>query len=685
LISEHTQSLQAHIKAESEAMLPTIQRTQNIILAGIGVLATGGLLASIGVLASFALDAGGFRRVTCLERVRTKIASADSTLEAKWFWGPNGMDERFPILSLPGCYQLCNGDSRWYIDAGPRFMTWLLPAVLLIGNMDVSPLDKWRYLEVFHLLGDPINSMWSLLARVGVWSSCFFLAKKKLEQFPGLDERQLGTILAAIDETIGSEENPLDCLTEIVFPGNTKQEQACTERSNSSNKILQSSHQSYEMSDLPGQCIRIVVNERRDQDAANEVYEDGKAPEGGHLISAAVRVSSPETVKILKDAAFDIADSRTDDIIRTTFAVCLFLLQLLSAFITVLGGGNNSPPGGRIAIVMLLTWLIPAIMLSNSVGGFASRRTCFRIIRKVVCKIRTEQHRQQLLCRVRELQKQIPLQERLQERKDLRKELQDLMQHLLENNDQEAQNVLTEQTPLETTLRNSEAFFRNQRWSGGSDLYRPNKYHQFGPCSKQSTRTMLALSIGPVLISLVFGSAILWKTPPYGFNCRSLMLLIITLSWSLSAFLTQATWELLGRQLGRRGHWHLVVWKDAAVAIPTVLFLFLSSAGLFNTCYCRSFAISKGWIGARVPLNVTSEFDQLNGKLYPILAASCLFFQFAFFLAMRRVGRQGFRLMRWPDKERQLEFLEDPPWPLRYRIWRFLKKVRHIFLDLVVK
>jgi hypothetical protein len=596
--------------------------------------------------------------------VRTKIASADSTLEPEWFWGPNGMDERFPVLSLPGCHQLCSGDGSWYFDAGQRFMTWLLPVILLVGNMDVSPLDKWRYLEVFHLLGDPISSMWSFLAGVGTWGFCFSLAKTNLELFPGLDERQLGTILAAIEEMTGPEEHPLHCLAEIVFPANVKQEQADTERPISAKKLMQSSHQSCEMSEPPGQGIRIVVSEGRDQDAAGEENEDARAPEGDHASTVAVRALPPEMVKILKDAAFEIADSRTDDIIRTSFAVCLYILQLLSAFITVVGGGNSSPPGGRIGTAMILTWLIPAIMLSNSVGGFASRRSCFRIIRKFIYKIRAEQRRQQLLLRLKEMQKQNRLQERIQEKQDqiqgdrkrVQKELQDLMQQLLQHNDREAQHAPTSPTLLGLTLSDSEAFFRNQRWSGGSDLYRPTKSHKFDPRSKQSTQTTLALSSGPVLISFIFGSAIIWKTPPYGFNCRSLLLLGITLLWFLTAFLTQATWRLFGHLISRRGHWHLVFWKDIAVAVPSVLLIFLSSAGLFNTCYCWSFRISKGRTGAHVPLNVTSEFDRLDGKLYPILVALCLFLQFALFFAMRRVGRPGFQLLRWPETERQREF-----------------------------
>jgi hypothetical protein len=656
-------------------MSPAIQRTQSAVLATIVVLAaiivppTIIVLPPIGILTSFAPTAGGFQREICFKRMSDKIKYEKDTLKQEWFWRSNGMDVQYPVLSLSGCHHFCNWDGRWYFDVGQRLMTWLFPVVLLVGNMDVSPLDKWRYLEVFHLLGDPIDSMWSLLAKVEAWSFCLFLAKRNFGLFLGLTERQLGTILAAIEEIIGPKGNPLLCLTEIVFPGNASQEEADSKQPISTKILTLSSNQSYKMSNQSGQGIRAVVIESTDQED-----EGTNAPEEARLISAAPLSLSPNMIKILKDAAYEIADSRTDDIIRTAFAVCLYILQLVSAFVTVMGGGNSSPPGGRIGTAMLLTWLIPAIMLSNSVGGFTSRRSCFRSIRKMGKNIRAEQKRKRLHLRLQQIQEQLRLQRQVGEKQEqLQKELQELMQCLLKP-DGEAQNAPARETMLEINIGDENAFFRDQRWSGGSDVYRPEKSHRFDTRSKKYTRTMLALSISPIFVSFIFGSAIIGKTPPYGFNCRSVALLGITFAWLFSALSTHLTWKL---GLTERRRWYLVFWKDVAVAVPSVLLVFLSSAGLFNTCDCWSFKISKHQ-DAHVPLNVTSEFEQLDGKIYPILVALCLFLQFALFLAMRVVGRPGFKLMRWPERKKQMEFLSDPPHSLRYRIWQFLKRVGRI-------
>lgn len=685
------------------------------------------VLAAIGLLAFFAVGVDGLQREKCLQRVSEKIKN-NVTLNENWFWGSNGKDEQYPVLTLLGCHQLCTGDGRWYFDAGQRIITWLLPVVLLVGNIDVSPLDKWRYFEVAHLLGDPIDSMWSLLAIVDAWSLCLFLAERELGVFLGLTRQQLGTILAAIGEIVGPEQDPFLCLRDLVFPrdasqneGDALQDEGDSAQPMSTRNLKQPIQQSYEMPKQPGQGNITTVNGSTDQDNTGEESEDANTPEE-RLISKTPRACSPKVIKILKDSAYEIADSRTDDIIRTIFAICLYILQVLAAFIAALGGGNSSPPGGRIGTAMLLTWLIPAILLSNSVGGFASRRSCFRVISKMTNNIRAEQKRQRLLLSLRRLQKQPQSQEQVQAGQEpLQRELQELVQFLQETGE-ETQNVPIPETTLEKKINDKETFFRDQRWRGGSDVYRPEKSHHFDTRSKKYSWIIPLLSIGPVFISFIFGSAIIGMTPPYGFNCRSVMLISITSAWILSTLITYATAKLerlsarchryltsfthaiekLGG-LNTRGHryltfftraieklgglstrdrWYFVFWKDLVVAVPSVLLVFFSSAGLFNTCDCWSFRISKK-DDAHVPLNVTSEFENLDGKLYPTLVSLCLFLQFALFFGMYVVGRPGFKLMRWSERKRQMEFLENPPHSPRFRIWQFLKSVGRMISDLV--
>jgi hypothetical protein len=474
------------------------------------------------------------------------------------------------------------------------------------------------------------------------WRFCFIRAKRGLNPFlvqtdaddspepSGLTARQVGTILAAIKEIAQPEQDPYCCLTKVIFPG----------------------------------C------------SFEGVEHEEASTTGVHLNSVAVPKLSPEIVKILKDTAFEVADSRTDDIIRTTFAVFLYILQVVSSFVTAIGGGNNSPPGGRIGTAMLLTWLIPVIMLSNSVGGFASRRSCFRIVGKMVTSIRAEQKKEGLPLRSQQLREQHQVQEQAQEGQGQSQPQEESRESVdgLRQSDEQVQSTSQANTELDKLFKDKEAFFSNQRWKGGSDIYCPEKFDH-ADTSKKRSRTILGLSISPVLIAFIFGAVLLQNIPPYGFNCRSIMVLAITLAWLLSAWFTHVSWKS-GEFFSRsRNHWYLVFWKDVFVAVPSVLLIFFSSVGLFNTCYCWSMEISKGPRDAHVPLNVTSQFEKLDKMIYPILVSLCLFLQFISYIAMRIVGGSGFKLMRWPERKRQMEFLDNPPESLRYRIWQFVRKV----------
>lgn len=52
-------------------------------------------------------------------------------------------------------------------------MTWLVPVLILLANLQYTAIGKGRFLVALHLLGDPIDSMWSLLSKVETWRQCY--------------------------------------------------------------------------------------------------------------------------------------------------------------------------------------------------------------------------------------------------------------------------------------------------------------------------------------------------------------------------------------------------------------------------------------------------------------------------------------------------------------------------------
>lgn len=149
----------------------------------------------------------GFLRDQCFASVRGYLA--DGTLD------PN--DEVFfrdadgrPMsglanltLTLSGCRKLCGCRQSWYPDIGERLSVWLLPVLLLISNVELSPLDKRRFSAIIHLIGDPIHSFWSLLDKLDACDRCYRLAEQRKPNCQGCT-RVIATVFAGFEEMGGS-------------------------------------------------------------------------------------------------------------------------------------------------------------------------------------------------------------------------------------------------------------------------------------------------------------------------------------------------------------------------------------------------------------------------------------------------------------------------------------------------
>jgi hypothetical protein len=88
-----------------------------------------------------------------------------------YFHVPAGADVRpnSTIVTLDGCMALCgDGWSPYPVaDVQTAMATWVLPLILLIGNLSLGKCGVLSNLvEVAHLLGDPIDAIWSLLVKL---------------------------------------------------------------------------------------------------------------------------------------------------------------------------------------------------------------------------------------------------------------------------------------------------------------------------------------------------------------------------------------------------------------------------------------------------------------------------------------------------------------------------------------
>jgi hypothetical protein len=301
--------------------------------------------------------------------------------------------------------------------------------------------------------------------------------------------------------------------------------------------------------------------------------------------------------------AYELANSRTDDMYRTCLAVVLFFYQVVSAFIARVGGNASSPPGGRIGISMFLTYILPAILLSNLLGNFTSASTCYGIF-----------------------QKNLPARTQLLS--------------------------LIDPDPEPRYHGNTTEYFEARPWSGGIYTFRPKK-KLFGNDLPgiRPLKFLFLLAILPVFISTSVGMAIIWHLPPTGVNCRWFVLLGISFLYFTSTSITYFSHR--GRfGIQGRWHWRITISKDIFIAFSTLALLFASSSGLFNTCWCWSGVMMhlNNKKKASVGLNTDLSFRPYIITLYPALFGICLALQMFTFVGMFLNGWKGLTLMRWSRK-----------------------------------
>ncbi|KAL2851037.1 hypothetical protein BJY01DRAFT_245246 [Aspergillus pseudoustus] len=470
------------------------------------------------------------------------------------------------VLTLPGCKSMCGAGSSFYSDVGPRLSTWLIPILLLIGNMHMARLGSEKYTALLHFLGDPIDTMWSLLTTAELWSRALSLAERTIPKEPVEREEHykrrlvdVATILVAIEELEGTEKGPDHFRTTF----------------------------------------------------------------SAILASRKASMSSDAFYHLVKETANELSDSRAAGLRRAGIAVFAYFYHVIAGFVDVIGGESSSPPGGRIGTSMFISWLIPAVLVSNALGGYASRRTALRIMERFVKTVAGEG---------------------VEDHQMFSAEKHSSMHSLCSSRSRGG-----------TSATTTTDFYASQQWSGSIYCYRPRKILFRGGQRDTHPLALFILALLPVLISTTTSVALIWVTPTIGFDCRSLMMVAIAILWLLSALFTFLTYAT--RLADGVYHYRLTLIKDALIGVPVLGVIVLSSCGIFNSCFCWSALFSRR-SGAYVVLD-DSEERGLNARTwYPALVAACLGLQMVVFFVMSWVVRRGDMLFGRDEVQKQEDWLE---------------------------
>lgn len=121
-------------------------------------------------------------RSKCNKDVSAALRNGSITPNDPIFFRQDGVPKSHPEdiwLTIGGCEATCGKKFDWYTDIGPRLTIWLVPVIILIGNIQFAVLGKpTSLLTILHVLGDPVDSAWSLLTKLEASNRCWDLASK---------------------------------------------------------------------------------------------------------------------------------------------------------------------------------------------------------------------------------------------------------------------------------------------------------------------------------------------------------------------------------------------------------------------------------------------------------------------------------------------------------------------------
>lgn len=295
----------------------------------------------------------------------------------------------------------------------------------------------------------------------------------------------------------------------------------------------------------------------------------------------------------LVEVAVALRHLRLHDIRRTGFAIFLYLFQFVVVFVYRVGGSPN-PSGGRVAPAMMLSWFLPVVLMSNAIGDYGpwihSQDMILGLLKKVFGGD--------------PLPTRIPLLPR-------------------------------RRAPRRSSWRSVTAHFTELACSGSTRLN-----HSIS----SSRKIVLHLTaVFPVALACATAFRVDYTAPSW-FSCRAVTVLGSFGGWLLSWILTSVATSYLRRDY----RWFFIFFKDILIGIPILLLILLSTAGLYNSCFCVSGAIYRGKIKALIDLNPVSLYPHNNRVIYPWTVGIGLLLQMLVVPALRLwIQRQGFETIWW--------------------------------------
>ena len=239
-------------------------------------------------------------------------------------------------MPLSECYAICGpGYTRAsHGDIIRRIALWLVPIFILVGNFQFPPLGPLNsFCIAIHLLGDPIHTAYSLLVKLEV-------SRRILAHW-------------------------------VNSPPSIRKGELCEDE-----KVRE-------------RALRDIatVNVLFDEWNYNSI---GVYPQMRRLFDRLEDKKRTTFIAACREAAHKLSDSRVNDSLRTWLAVGGYIVSVIAAYMKAIEFGVTSRIAHALAFTILYSWLIPAVVISARVGGFASTRAGRRVIREIKDELRDD-------------------------------------------------------------------------------------------------------------------------------------------------------------------------------------------------------------------------------------------------------------------------------------------------------